>query len=219
MSSIVSSTDWMKQALPCGYSVLRRGALGLARLAIVEIIARACAFPYPVLVIEPDVEPNRAVEGAILIGAKPGQLVVEYFGCFRVSEIAVGKAAICERPGHAMDQLSHGGFATSFVRVSAVGDVAVEVFGNRDFSCERAPVFWDLDFFLLENNLAAVVGDLRRPALPFQLLKRRHRRVAKDALKTQAAIFFPARFGATGKRFTILDEGGGLQAGFELDHG
>ena len=63
------------------------------------------------------------------------------------------------------------------------------------------------------------LAGLALAALPFQLLQRRHRRVAKDALKTQAAIFFPTRSGATGKRFTILDEGGGLQAGFELDHG
>ena len=181
----------MKQALPCGYSYCVGGALGLARLAIVEIIARACVFPNAVLVIEPDVEPDRTVKGAILIGAKPGQFVVEDFGCFRVGEITVRQAAIGDRAGDAMDQLPHGGFATTFIRVGAIGDVAIEIFGNRDFGCERAPVFWDLDFFLLENNLAAVVGDLRRPTLPFQLLQRRHRRVAEDALKTQAAIFFP----------------------------
>ena len=209
----------MKQALPCGYSYCVAARSACPDFAIVEIIARACVFPDAVLVIEPDVEPDRAVEGAVLIGAKPGQFVVEDFGCFRVGEITVGEAAIGDRAGDAMDQLPNGGFATAFMRVGAVGDVAVEVFGNRDFGCERAPVFWDLDFFLFENNLAAVVGDLRRPALPFQLLKRRHRRVAKDALKTQAAIFFPTRSGATGKRFAILGEGGGLQAGFELDHG
>ena len=50
----------MKQALPCGYSYCVGGALGLARLAIVEIIALARASPDAVLVIEPDVEPNRA---------------------------------------------------------------------------------------------------------------------------------------------------------------
>jgi hypothetical protein len=34
MSSIVSSTDWMKQALPCGYSycVVARSASPVARL-------------------------------------------------------------------------------------------------------------------------------------------------------------------------------------------
>jgi hypothetical protein len=199
--------------------VLRGCALGLSRFAIVEIIARACVFPDAIFVIQPDVEPDRAVKGAMLIGAKPGQFVVEDFGCFRVGEITVREAAICDRAGDAMDQLPNGGLATAFMRVGAVGDVAVEVFGNRDLGCERAPVLWDLDLFLFENNLAAVVGDLRRPTLPFQLLKRRHRWVAKDTLKTQAAIFFRTRSGAPRKRFAIFDEGGGLQAGFELDHG
>ena len=45
------------------------------------------------------------------------------------------------RPGDAMDQLSHGGFAATFVRVGAVGDVAVEVFGDRDFGGERRSSF------------------------------------------------------------------------------
>jgi hypothetical protein len=47
------------------------------------------------------------------------------------------------------------------VRIGAVGDVAVEIFRDRDFRGERAPALRDLDVFLLENDLAAVVGDFR----------------------------------------------------------
>ena len=51
MSSMVSSDRLDEAGAALRIFVLRRGALGLARLAIVEIIARACASPYPVLVI------------------------------------------------------------------------------------------------------------------------------------------------------------------------
>ena len=104
-----------------------------------------------------------------------------------------------------MDQLPHGGFATAFVRIGAVGDVAVEIFRNRDLGRERAPAFWDLDVFLFENHLAAVVGDLRRAAFPFHLIEWRYRRVAKDALKTQAAIFLSFRpaFSTYGRVFSV----------------
>ena len=121
--------------------VLRRGALGLSSLAIVEIISSPGVFPDAVLVIKPDVEPDRAVERAMLIHAEPGQFVVENFRRFRVGEITVGNSAIGDRAGDAMDQLPHGSLATAFMRVGPIGDVAVEIFGDRDFRRERGSSF------------------------------------------------------------------------------
>ena len=60
MSSIVSSTVWMKQALPCGYSYCVARPLGLPGLAIVKIISRPGVLADAVLMIEADVEPDRA---------------------------------------------------------------------------------------------------------------------------------------------------------------
>ena len=63
--------------------VLGRGALGLPGFAVVRSSCPTPAsLPMPYLMKEADVEPNRAVERAILIGAEPGQLVVENFGRF-----------------------------------------------------------------------------------------------------------------------------------------
>ena len=41
-------------------------------------------------------------------------------------------------------------------------DVAVEIFRDRDLGRQRAPGFRHLDVLLLEDHLAAVVGDLGR---------------------------------------------------------
>ena len=155
----------------------------------------------------------------MLIHAKPGQFVVENFRRFRIGEIAVGNSPIGDRPRHAMDQLPHRRFAAALVRVGPVGDVAVEIFRDRDLCRERAPVFRNLDVFLLENHLAAVVGDLRRAPLPFDLLERRDRRVAKNALETQGRIFLirHATF-ARSARFSVFVQRRGCDSGFELNH-
>ncbi len=218
MSSIVSSTDWIKQALPCGYSYCVARALRFFRRAVVVIIARARILPDTVLMVEADVEPNRAVERSVLIEAEPGQFVVENLGGFCVGEIAVGQAAIGDRAGDAMDQLPDGSLAPAVMRIGSVRDVAVKVFRDRDLGRERAPAFRHLDILLFENHLAAVVGDLRRPAFPLHFIEGRNRRVAEDTLKTQTATFLAGSFPLAGKRFAIFSERGGLKAGFELDH-
>ena len=218
MSSIVSSTDWIKQALPCGYSYCVGARSASFGRAVVEIIARARVLPDAVLMIEADVEPNRAVECAVLIEAEPGQIVVENLRRFGVGEIAVGHAAIGDRAGDAMDQLPDGSLAPAVMRVGSVRDVAVKIFRDRDLGRERAPAFRHLDIFLFENHLAAVVGDLRRPAFPLHFIEGRDRRVAEDTLKTQTATFLAGSFPLAGKRLAIFSERGGLKAGFELDH-
>ena len=80
----------MKQALPCGYSYWVAARSACSRLAIVEVIAFARAVADAVLVIKTDVEPDRRIERAVLIDAKPGQLVVKNFRRLRIGEIAVG---------------------------------------------------------------------------------------------------------------------------------
>ena len=89
--------------------------------------------------IQTNVEPNRRVEGAVLIQAKPGQFIIKNLRRFRVHEIAVGHTPIRDRLSDAMYQLAHRSFAAALVRVGAIGNVAVKIFRNRDFSGERTP--------------------------------------------------------------------------------
>ena len=142
-----------------------------------------------VLVIEPDVEPHRRVERAVLVHAEPGQLVVESLGRFRVCEIAVLDAPVGDRAGDAVDELAHRSFASALVRIGAVGDVAVEILRDGDLRGELAPALRHLDVFLLEDHLAAVVGDFRGAAFPFDLVEWRDGRIAEHPLETQTAIF------------------------------
>ena len=95
-----------------------------------------------------------------------------------------------------MDELPHGSFAAALVRIGPVGDVAVEIFRDRDLRRERAPALRHFDVLLLENHLAAVVGDLGRAPFPFDLVERRDLRVAENALETQTLtlLFAPAIF-------------------------
>ena len=189
----------MKQALPCGYSYWVCGALRFAGLAIEKVIPGPGVLPDAVLMIQADVEPDRAVESAMLIRAKPGQLVIKNLRGFRVGEIAIRQAAIGDRAGDPMNQLPHRRFAAAGVRVGPVGDVAVEIFRDGDLGRQRAPAFRHLDVFLLEDDLAAVIRDLRRAAVPFELIERRNLGVAENPLKPQAATLFARGFAAAGE--------------------
>src|SRR4029077_14973520 len=80
-------------------------------------------------------------------------------------------------------------FSSALVRVSTVGNVAVKIFRHGDFRGERAPILRDLNVFLLENDLAAVVGDFRSASFPFDLIEWRDGSIAEHTLETQAAIF------------------------------
>ena len=93
-----------------------------------------------------------------------------------------------------MNQLPHRSFATALVRIGAVGDVAVEIFRDRDLGRQRAPRLRHLDVFLLENDLPAVVRDLSGAAFPFDLVEWGDLCIAKHSLETQAApLCFHAR--------------------------
>ncbi len=199
--------------------ILRGRTLRASGLAIVEIIPEPGVPADPVLVIQADVEPNRRIEGAMLIHAKPGQFVVKCLRGLRVREVTIGNSPIGNRPGDPMDQLPHRGFAAAFVRIGAVGDVAVEIFRDRDLGGERAPAFRHLDILLLEDHLAAVVGDLSGALFPLDLIERLHLRIAENALKPQRGALPLREPGLTApSRRLRFAERGRVEAGFQLDH-
>ena len=137
----------------------------------------------PYCVVEADVEPHRRVEGAVLVEAQPGQVVVEDLRLRLVREIPVLDAPVGDGAGHAVHQLPDGCLAPALGRVGAVRDVAIEIFRHRDLGRQLAPRLGHLDVLLLENRLADIIGDRRRPQIPFDLVKRRNPRQQKHLLE------------------------------------
>ncbi len=156
----------------------------------------------------------------MLIHAEPRELVIENFRRFRIGKITVGNSPVRDCARHSMDQLPHGRLTPALVRISPIGDVAIEIFRDRDLCRERGPVFRNLDVFLPENNLAAVIVDLGGASLPFDLLEWRDRRVAKNAIETKRRIFLVrhATF-ARSARFSVFVQRRRSDSGFELNHG
>ena len=67
--------------------------------------------------------------------------------------------------------------------------LAVKIFRDDDLGGEQRPRLGHLDVFLLENDLAGVVGDFGGAPLPFDLVERLDFRVAENAFDGQR--FFP----------------------------
>src|SRR5258706_6111590 len=86
--------------------ILRIGALGLAELAIIVPIAFRGIFSHAVLVVEAAVEPDRRIEGAILVDTQPGQLLIEHFPIF-LAEVAILYSPISNRAADAVNELAN----------------------------------------------------------------------------------------------------------------
>ena len=94
----------------------------------------------PVAVEQPDVEPDRRVERAVLVQAEGRQLVVEPLGVLVGGEVAVFLAPVGDRPGHAVDQLADRVLALTVRRAAvAAGDVPVEVLAGHHVGRQLAP--------------------------------------------------------------------------------
>src|SRR4029434_2884307 len=107
--------------------------------------------------------------------------IIESFGRFRICEVTIRDSTVGDGARDTMNQLPHRSFSSAFVWVGAVGNVAVEIFRHGNFRGERAPILRDLNVFLLENDLPAVVGDFRGASFPFDLIKWRDGSIAEHA--------------------------------------
>src|SRR6185369_10392529 len=104
--------------------------------------------------------------------------------------------------------------------VVAVGDVAVEVFGDGDLGGESAPGLGHLDVLLLEDRLAGVVGDLSGALVPLDLVKRRNGFLTEDAGELQSLGGAPATGGGDRTAAAVFDGSGagrGWASRFQLD--
>ena len=173
--------------------VLSPGALGLAGFAVVVPVAFGGILADSILVIETDVEPDRRVERAMLVDAKPRQLFVKRFSIF-LAEVSVRDAPISNRPAHAMDQLPNRRFALGGVLF------AVEIFGNDHLRRKDRPGLRNLNVLLFKNDLVILVGDFSGPAFPFDLIEGLNFWVAKDSLDAKTRFHGSTCQSLPGKR-------------------
>src|SRR4051812_19984882 len=127
-----------KTGAALGILVLSRSALGFALLRIVKPVALGGSFADAVLMIEPYIEPDRRIKGAVLIHAKPGEFVVKNFA-IRFAEITILHAPISNRAADAMNKLPNGGLALGSILF------AVKIFGDDDLGSEHRPGLGDFD--------------------------------------------------------------------------
>ena len=143
---------------------------------------------HAVLVVQADVEPDGRVEGAILVDAKPRQLVIERVGVLLRGEVALLLPPVGDGARDAVDELLEAVLALAVGgRAVALLDVAVEVLARDDVDRQRAPAFGELDVGLLEDGLARVVLDRGRAALPGDRVEGVLSFDGKDATDREAA--------------------------------
>ena len=103
--------------------------------------------------------------------AQPCEILVEILGTARVGEIAIRYPPIRDGAGDAMDELADGLFSPAVVWVTADGDVAIKILGNRDLGGEFTPSAWNLDVLLAEHGFTTVVGDFGGASFPLDFVE------------------------------------------------
>jgi hypothetical protein len=116
---------------------------------------------HAVLVVEPDVEPDGRIEGAVLVDAEPREIAVEGLAVGGGLKVAVTDAPVGDRAGDPVDELLD--------RVLALGrvDLAVEVLAHHDVGRKLAPGRRNLAGRLLEEHLAILPLDRGGAQFPF----------------------------------------------------
>ncbi len=97
-----------------------------------------------------------------------GQLGVEGLGVLVGREVAARLAPAADRVGDPADELAHAGLALGRA------EVAAEVLADDHVGGRLAPELGHLDALLLEDRLAALVGDDRVADLPLDRVERMH---------------------------------------------
>ncbi len=118
------------------------------------------------MLLEADVEPDRAVEGGLLIDEQMLQVVAE-----RLLVIFALEVLLLDRPAgdgvdDASDQLLDGPLALGSA------DRAAEILGDDDVGGLLRPEARDLDVALFENKGALLVTNDGGPDVPFDLVER-----------------------------------------------
>ena len=151
-----------------------------------ELDGAGVRVPVPVLgiglgleAIAADVEPDGRVEGDLLGDEQVDELIVEDGSVFGGGEVAALEAPVADGFGDAADELADAGLALGGA------DLAVEIFAGDDVGRGHGPVDGDLDVLLLEDGLAAGVGDGGGAALPLDLVVGRDVGAGEEAREAQ----------------------------------
>jgi hypothetical protein len=121
---------------------------------------------HAVLVEQADIEPDRRVEGPVLVDAQPGQVTIEVFAVLLGLEVAVGQAPVGDRAGHAVDELLDGVLPLGRV------DLAIEILADHHVGGQLAPGGRDFTGRLLEEHLAVLPLDCGGAEFPFGRVER-----------------------------------------------
>ena len=130
--------------------------------------------------IATDVEPYRRIEGRLLLQEQVGEFVVEDGRVVVAAEVSALDAPVANGLSDAGHELADAGLALGRV------ERAVQILAGDDVGRGHRPVLGDLDVFLLEDDAAVRVGDLRQTELPLKLVVRRDAGLGEEALEGQA---------------------------------
>ena len=132
------------------------------------------------LLFDAHVEPDRAVEGHLLVDDQVRQLGLEGLQVLVGREVVLGLGPGRDRVDDPVDELADARLALRRA------DVAAEVLADHDVGRELAPEAGDLDVLLLEDELARLVADARVPELPRDLVVGMDARAGPAALEVEA---------------------------------
>src|ERR1700709_70392 len=117
--------------------------------------------------LEADVEPDRRVEGRLLVEQDRGQLHLEGVGVLGGGEVAALATPVGDRPGDAADHLLDRALALG------AAELAAEVLLGDDVGRVLGPALGELDSALLEGR-ALRIADHGVAGLPLDLVERMH---------------------------------------------
>ncbi len=181
------------------------GALRLAVAGDGELDGAGMRVPVPVLCVgvglqpvAPDVEPDRRVEGDLLIDEQVAEFGVEDFSVVRGGEVAALHAPVANGLSDAGDQGADAGLALGGSKL------AMQVLRSDDICRGHRPVRGDLDVLLFEDELALEVLDDCVTKLPGDIIEGRDPGLCEVAREGEAR----STFGSSGSRL-LGGEGGG----------
>ena len=158
---VVDALDEAGRALRIFVRIVRLGDLKLFSIPMPVAFRATDA----VLMKETDVEPNRRIEGAMLVEAEPRQVAIEGLAIFRGGEVAIHEPPIGDRAGHAMDELANA----VFTFWGAV--LAIEILADDDVGRELRPEGGYFTVLLFEEDLAIFVFDRSGAEFPIDGVK------------------------------------------------
>ena len=132
------------------------------------------------VLLEADVEPDRAVERGLLIDEQVLELVAERLEVVFAREVLLLARPLGDRVDDAADQLLDAALALGRA------DLPAEVLRDHDVGGLLRPETGDLDVALLEDDRALFVADDGRADLPFDLVERIDPFAAEEPLELQA---------------------------------